>query len=359
LTDPLDDGALASLLRVSVEAVQLARASEIIDLHIEPFLVHRLWGFDLTERTEDAGWAGRMFGHLDFPRIEEGLLTGGMWSITTNPARTAKGRWTAFLSNLAELTDLLGATAGRFEVVRDHAEYRAARARGAHAAMIAIQGGNALEAAPDGVASVPDDRLVRVTIVHLTSSSYGVTSSPLALWRRSAGLTERGRDFVRQLNAQRVFVDLAHINPRGFWDAVEIHDRDQPLLVTHTGVSGVLPHWRNIDDAQIRAVADTGGTIGIIYADPFLRPRGAPSTGRLVLEHMEHVISVVGDDFVSIGSDYDGAITPPPDLRSGNSYPRLVQYMLDRGWGTERIQKVLGGNFLRAFESLRPGRHTG
>ena len=73
------------------------------------------------------------------------------------------------------------------------------------------------------------------------------------------GLTDRGREYVRRLNDARVFVDLAHVSREGFFDAVAVHDRSQPLIVTHTGVAGVHPHWRNLDDEQLRAIADTGG----------------------------------------------------------------------------------------------------
>jgi membrane dipeptidase len=348
------DGAFAARLGVSREAVELLRSSEVVDLHLDTFIPVRLWGYDPFRRHGLGLLRGRYFGHLDLPRALAGGLTGGMWSITTNPFRSASSRWRVFLANLERLRALLDASAGRFRVVRSHAEYRAARAAGAHACLLSIQGGNALEAAPQGPASIPDGLITRVTLVHLTSSVYGVTSSPLALRRRGQGLTERGRILVRQLNEQRIFVDLAHINPEGFWDAVREHERSQPLIATHTGVSGVRPHWRNLDDRQIRAIAETAGTVGIIFAAGFLRTRGGPRDADMVVEHIAHVVRVAGDDFVSLGSDYDGAIVPPADLRSGESYVRLVQRMLDRRWNAERIRKILAGNFLRTFALLRP-----
>jgi membrane dipeptidase len=355
LGDPLpDEAALARRLQVSREAVALARACEIVDLHLDTFIPVRLWGYDPTRWHGPGFWRGRFFGHLDFPRAMAGGLAGGMWSITTNPFRPARARWRAFLHNLARLRTLLRATGGRLEVVRTHAEYTAARSAGAHAALLAIQGGNALAAAPDGPASIPDNVVCRVTLVHLTSSLYGETSSPLRILGRARGLTDEGRDLVRALDVRRIFVDLAHLSRRAFWDAVEVHDRSRPLLVTHTGVSAVCPSWRNLDDDQIRAVAESGGTVGILFASQFLRRRGGPRDEDMVLEHLEHILRVAGEDFASLGSDYDGAITPPPGLRSGEAYPRLVQKMLERGWKEERIRKVLGLNFLRALRALRP-----
>ena len=350
----LDASTLAQRQGVSLEAVELIRGNEVIDLHIEGNLVPRLMPYDQRKRHGKLPFGGRWFGHLDFPRIIEGGLTGAMWSITTNPLRRAARRWPVFLENLKNLEALIASTDGRFQVVRNHTEFLAARAAGAHACLLAIQGGNALDSAPDGPASIPGDVITRVTLVHLTTSNFGVTSSPLKVIGRNDGLTSHGKDMVRALEAKRILVDLAHINPEGFWDAVEVHDPSLPLVSTHTGVDGVKKHWRNLDDQQIKAIADSGGTIGIIFSQAFLKTRGGPTDGQMVVAHMQHVIDVVGDDFVSIGSDYDGAIVPPPELRDGSHYPKLVQRMLDRGWGPERIQKVLGQNALRVFQAVRP-----
>lgn len=349
-----DDAARATRLGVSAEAVALCRACDLIDLHIDTFIPPRLWGYDPATRHKGGPFGGRFFGHLDLPRMAEGHMTGAMWSITTNPFRSANARWRIFQANLDRLRDFIARTDG-IQLATDHAGYEAARAAGQHVAMIAIQGGNAVEAAPEGALSIPDDVVVRITLVHLTNAAFGGSSTPYPTTLSDKGLTDAGRTLVEQLNAKRIFVDLAHIHPDAFWGAVEAHDKSQPLIDTHTGVDGVRKHWRNLDDDQIKAIADTGGTIGIIFADNFLRRRGGPTDGAMIVEHMQHIIDVAGDDFVSVGSDYDGAIIPPRDLRGGETYPRLVQHMLNRGWDAERVQKVLGGNFLRAFRMLRPG----
>lgn len=94
--------------------------------------------------------------------------------------------------------------------------------------------------------------------------------------------------------------------------------------------------------------------VGIIFHAPYLRRRGGPLDAEMVVEHLEHVIKVGGEDCAAIGSDYDGLIRPPKDLESGEHYPLLVGKMLDRGWTEERIAKILSGNFLRAMKQLRP-----
>lgn len=345
---------LAAHRGVSREAIELLRSCELIDLHIDPEIPRRLFGYDVARRHGRWPFLGCYFGHFDLPRAFEGGLCGAMWSITTNPARTRAGRWRAFLANLQHVSRFAHESDGRVALVRSHAEYRRARASGALACMLAVQGGNALEGAPDGPLSIPDRAIVRVTLLHLTSSAYGASSSPLSWLTRDKGLTKAGVEAVRRLDEARIFVDLAHVHPRGFWDAVLVHDPSLPLLVTHTGLSGLRPHWRNIDDAQLKAIADTNGTIGIMFTGRFLGRRGGPRDGRMVVEHLEHAIRVVGEDHVSIGSDYDGMIVPPRDLSSAAAYPRLVQHMLDHGFSPARIEKILGGNYLRCLRMLRP-----
>jgi membrane dipeptidase len=345
---------ISSIPGVSREAAQLTADALMVDLHLDTFIPPRLTGYNLHKKHRQSVLGGRFFGHLDFPRVEEAGLNGAMWSITTNPFRLASSRWRVFQKNLARFRKLIRDTGGRFVEVTTCGGFEEAVAAGKHAVLFSIQGGNALAAAPEGVLSVPDDVIVRVTLVHLTSSCYGVTSSPLRFGGGKKGLTVDGIRCVEQLNARRVFVDLAHINPAGFWHAVDVHDATQPLIATHTGVCGVRPHWRNLDDAQVKAVADTGGVVGIIFAGPFLRRKGGPRDEGMILEHMEHVMNVAGEGAVAIGSDYDGAITPPRPLRNGTHYARLVQGMLERRWSEERIRGVLGLNFLECFRRLRP-----
>ena len=349
-----DPPTLARRLGISVAAVELARDCEIIDLHVDTFIPPRLWGYRVLSRHRGGPLGRHFFGHLDLPRIREGGLSGAMWSITTNPFRPKRDRWRTFLRNLRKLQQMVHRSQGAMRIARTHAEYRAARDNHAHAVIPVIQGGNALEAAPRGALDIPDNLIARVTLVHLTNSVYGATSSPHHRLRWSKGLSPQGAELVKQLNHQRVFVDLAHIHPKAFWDAVNVHDPSQPLLSTHTGVDGARKHWRNLDDDQLRAIAKSGGTVGVIFATQFLKRRRGPRDANMVVEHMAHIIRTIGEDHVSVGSDFDGAISPPRDLAGGDHYPVLVEKMLVAGWTEARIRKVLALNFLRCFQALRP-----
>jgi len=276
-----------------------------------------------------------------------------MWVITTNPFRTRSGRWRTFERNLARWQAQVEGSGGAVRQVTCWSEYQQAVDEGAHAALAKIQGGNALSPDAGYADGIPGDVVSCVTVVHLTHSYLGRSSTPLPGWHGPA-LTREGRDLIRSLNEHRIFVDLAHIHPTAFWAALEVHDRSQPLIDTHTGVTGVTPHWRNLDDDQIKAIAETGGVIGVIFEASFLRRPGGPEDVNMVIDHIDHIVKVAGIDVPAIGTDYDGAIRPPPDLRNGLHFPRLVQALLDRGYGDEAIRKILGENFLRCFRMLRP-----
>jgi len=347
-----DPAAWAQQLGVSREAVELYLASDVIDLHVDSFIWHRVFGYDLRRRHGRGLFGGRFYSQVDFPRMLEAQLTGATWVITTNPLRGSRSRADTFVHNLKDLLGLFATVSEQFQPVRNESEYRAARAAGKHAAFIGIQGGNALDDSPDALDRIEDDWVLRITVVHLSSSKLGKTSSPLRLGE-DAGLTAAGREFVRRLNEKKIFVDLAHISKQGFWDAVEVHDKSQPLMVTHTGVSGVFEHWRNLDDDQLRAIADSGGTIGVMYQSSFLGDRALGGRAEAIVTHLEHIVRTVGAEHASLGSDWDGAIVPPRDLTTCLELPRVVQIMLDRGLSTDAIQQILGKSFLRVVRELR------
>ncbi len=348
-----DRDAWALSLGISREAIDLYLAGDVIDMHIEPFIWHRIFGYDLLARHGRGLLNASFYSQTDLPRLREAQITGAIWVITTNPFRSSESREETFVRNLDRIVYELSRAPKEVAVVRNVKEYKAAREKGLHAAFIGIQGGNALDASINSLDRIRDDLILRITLVHLSSSTLGVTSSPASALASDDGLTNFGREYVQKLNSKKIFVDLAHISRKGFFDALEVHDRTQPLLVTHTGISGVHKHWRNLDDEQVKAVANLGGTIGVMYQASFLGDPLWSGKRESIVKHLEHICNVAGDDCASLGSDWDGMIVTPRDMPTCLELPTLVQTMLDRGWSDTRIRKVLGANFLRVVEQLR------
>lgn len=346
-----DPAGWARELGVSREAVELYLASDVIDLHACSTIWSRL-GYDLARRHRPLLPRGTpLLGQVDFPRARE-ALTGIVWDITTNPFRTAGGRLTVFRRNLGRLRRLIGRYPDDLELVVTAADYRRARAAGRLACWIGVQGGNAFDADLGLLDRLPDGAISRVTLVHLTRSRVGIPSTD---WlRRSGGLSPHGRALVAKLVRRRIFVDLSHVNRGGFFDALDVVPKGVPVLVTHTGVRALRDVRRNVDDEQLHAIADTGGVVGVIYQAAFIGRNPLDYGIAQVVDHMEHVIRVVGDEHLALGSDYDGTVILPRDLPDVTFQPRLVAEMLARGWSEDRIRRVLGANALRCLEQLRP-----
>lgn len=346
-----DPAAWARALQISVDAISLYLSSDVIDLHIDSFIWTRLFGYQLQLRHGRGLLAARYCRQVDIPRIREAQIAGATWVITTNPWRSAKGRARAFARNREKLTAILASANNDVCNVRTMTEYAAARKANKHAAFVGIQGGNALED-PASWELLNDRSVLRVTLVHLTNSALGCTSSPLN-WGLDRGLSALGHEFIEYLNHQKVLVDLAHTSERTFWDAISLHDRSLPIIVSHTGMSSVYPHWRNLTDDQLRAVADTGGIVGIFFHGPFLG--GGPFGGsvRDIAKHIVHAVRTIGAEHVALGSDWDGFIATPLDMPTCLELPKLVQALQNEKLSDEQIQLVLGGSFLRLLRIIR------
>jgi membrane dipeptidase len=341
----------AESLGVSETACRLLVNTDFIDLHLDLEVSVRLLNYDPTKRHRVRQRPLPLFCQTDFPRLIEAGFSGVVYDIATNPLRRPKNRLQVTLDNLERVQLRVSEHPSQLAIVRSVAEYRAARAQGQLALWLSLQGGNALIDDPGVLEGDVGALLHRITLVHMTRSGLGGTSSPFG---GDNGLTALGAEFVGLCNRARILVDLAHAGKQTFWEALAAHDRSVSPIVSHTGVSAVHSHWRNLDDAQIKAIADRGGVIGVMYHSTYLEPVLTYGTRQAIVAHLAHIVALVGDDFAAIGTDYDGAIIPPADFPDVTHHPLLVQDMLDRGWSEQRIQKILGLNALRVAEAIRP-----
>lgn len=346
-----DEESLIERLGISREAAELFVTSDVIDLHVESFSFYRSFGYNPLRRHHRGPFGGLLVGQCDLPRLVEGGIHGATWVISANPLRPPEDRAEAFGSLVGELKTLLESAAERAQIVRNASEYRAAKDSGRHACFLGVQGANAFPPDPESIEAFADV-LLRITLMHLTDSAWGRTSTPLPRLGQG-GLGRTGHEFVERMNALKIGVDLAHIHERGFWDAVQASSKDIPLLVTHTGVRGAHNHWRNLTDEQLRAIADTNGTVGIMYHSEYLGDGLFSGKLASVVRHLKHALSVVGDEHVSLGSDWDGAICTPRDMPTCLELPLLVQALLDADVSPDTIGKVLGANFLRVVSDLK------
>jgi len=333
---------------LSVEEARLLHDELLVfDLHADtPKLIHRL-GYDIADRHERRRPRQvSYFGHVDIPRMREGGVGAQVFGMWTWPY-PQRGCAASVHGQLDALGGAVDKNGGDIAFCLSGEDVRRARAAGRIAALAGIEGGQALEGEIDNLVEFARRGVRTLGLVHFTvnaiaAPAYGVGA------RAERGLSDFGRDVIAEMNRLGVIVDLAHINRTGFFEAIEA-SRD-PVYVTHTGVAGAHPHWRNIDDEQLRAVADKGGAVGIIFAPRYLGGRGVDA----VVDHILHVIDVAGEDVPALGSDFDGFVIPPAGLEDASMLPELTAALSARGLGRTALEKVLGGNALRVLDAVPP-----
>ncbi|MEO1370797.1 MAG: membrane dipeptidase, partial [Acidobacteriota bacterium] len=161
------------------------------------------------------------------------------------------------------------------------------------------------------------------------------------------GLSELGRAVIRECERLGVVVDLAHVSPRAFREATAMATK--PMVVSHGGVDGTCPSPRNLSDAELRALASTGGVIGVGLFKGAVCGTTVDATAAAIV----HAVRTVGVEHVALGSDFDGAVTAPV---GADGLPTLTEALLRRGLDRPSVEAVLGGNVVRVLrETLPPG----
>jgi membrane dipeptidase len=327
----------------SPEARSIHAEHPAIDLHADTLMWSRWLGYDLHTRHEAPLWRSAFGGHVDLPRMREGGLGAQFFGLVSLPlTKGMHGLAQVVHEQIDALDQAIARDPGALRLARTADDVDACRRDSCVAALLGIEGAHALEGRLDEL-----DRFARrgvryLGLLHFTANEAG---SPAYGRGRDdqQGLTRWGFELVERCEQLGVLVDLAHINRRGFLDAVGA-SRKVPI-VSHTGVLGVYDHWRNIDDTQLRAVADKGGVVGVIFYPRYLGGDGIEG----VVRHMKHILDVVGEDTPALGSDWDGMIIPSKGLADPRGLPLLTDALLEAGVPSRVIGKILRDNVLRVL----------
>jgi membrane dipeptidase len=347
------------LARVPAEIRAFHDESLVFDLHVDTLLWMRLLGYDVAKRHRPVLPGAPFAWQMDLPRAREGGLDGAVLGIVVSPDEELPGqilplrvlarveRRRGLPQTLATL-DLLAATArsqpGQLAFARSGSELRAAIAAGRFGALAGLEGAHGLGERVENVRAAWERGLRMIGLVHFQPSAAAhPMTDPVHAER---GLTPFGFELVREMESLGIVVDLAHVNARGVEDALGALRR--PFVVSHSGARSVRDHPRNLDDEQIRRIADRGGVIGIAVGREFLGPGGLDA----FLAHAERLRQRGGEDCPAIGSDWDGGIVPAPGLEDVRALPLVTQGLLARGFSPEATRKLLGENALRVITEV-------
>lgn len=314
-----------------------------IDLHADTLMWSRWLGYDLHKAHEPPLFKAALGGHVDVPRMREGGMGAQFFGLVSLPiAERMRGLARVIDEQIDVLEVALARSPSALRLVKTADEVEACRRDGVLGALLGIEGAHALEGDVDRVAAFARRGVRYLGLLHFSANEVGYPAYGRGR-RDGEGLTPFGVRVVEACEEHGVIVDLSHINKRGFLEACRIARK--PPIVSHTGVLGAHEHWRNIDDEQLRAVADRGGCVGVIFCPEFLGGDGiAP-----VVRHMKHILDVVGEEGVALGSDWDGFIVPTRELKDPRGLPLLTDALLAAGFSRTAIGKALRGNVMRVL----------
>jgi membrane dipeptidase len=209
--------------------------------------------------------------------------------------------------------------------------------------MLGMEGGHAIENSLGALRAFHALGVRYMTLTHSTSIDWADSGTGERL---HGGLTEFGKEVVREMNRLGMLVDLAHTSPETMNDALDV--ADAPVIWSHAGVSGVYTHARNVPDQVLRRLPDNGGVVMVVFYPLYLSAR-EEGTISDVADHIEHVAALAGIDHVGIGSDFDGIGQLPVGLEDVSKYPALFTELARRGWSEIDLRKLAGENVLRVM----------
>jgi membrane dipeptidase len=256
------------------------------------------------------------------------------------------------LAKAGHLMWMQRASNGRFKVCTTVAELRDCLAKGVISGILHMEGAEAIDPGLDAlhVFHAMGLRSLGPVWSRPTVFGHGVPFAFPGLPDTGPGLTEAGKRLVKECNRLRIMLDLSHLNEAGFWDVAGLSDA--PLVATHSNAHAVTPSTRNLTDRQLAAIRDSGGMVGLNYATSFLRRDGrqSPEMGwEDVLAHMDHVLSILGEDHVGLGSDFDGA-TVPKGIGDVVGQQALLDAFRAHGYGEALVRKIAHENWFRVLE---------
>ena len=334
----------------------------VIDGHNDALLRLRRSGGSLLERTEA--------GHLDVPRAREAGLAAGFFAVFV--PGDDRVDWTAIgpppyelpLSppvdadraalEAAAMADLLVEADGPLCVVRTAAELERCVAGGPLGAILHLEGAEPIEPDLSNLEGWYERGLRSIGLVWSRPNAFA--SGAAFRYPGSAdtgpGLTRAGRALVDACHRLGILLDVSHLNTRGLRGV--LRRPAGPVVATHSNAHAVCPASRNLTNAELRAIAATGGVVGITFSVAMLRPDGRLDTRTPiadVVRHVDHVTEQVGIDHVALGSDFDGAAIPD-EIGDVTGLPRVLEALRAGGYDDEALRKIALGNWLRVLREV-------
>jgi membrane dipeptidase len=368
---------------IADRARKLHFSSIVLDTHDDTTQRFFSKTYDLAKRNRD--------GHIDIPRMKEGGMDAIFFSIWIDGRIMGPPAVQKALDQIDAVHENVRRNSRDMVFCRTAEDIRRAHKGGKIAALIGVEGGHMIG---------NDIRMVRIfgdlgvrymTLSHFYNDEWADSSTDKPAHN---GLTDYGKDIVREMNRQGIMVDISHVSDKTFYDALEVSKA--PLIASHSSCRAICNHPRDMTDDMIKALAAKGGVIQINYEKSFIDQaykdasdklsggvvaqfdqlkklcgddeeclgkkmneleKQATAEGKLphvswerIIDHIDHVVKLVGPDHVGLGSDFDGA-TMPEGMDDCTHLPKITEALMRKGYSDDDIRKILGGNILRVMEA--------
>ena len=372
------------------EVAKVHRSAILIDTHNDvPMRTYA--GFDIGPRSA--------IGHTDLARLRAGGVGAVFFAAYVSAAevKTNHAATRGFEAIDTIRRDIVERYPNDFVLATTADEIVAAHRQGKIAALIGVEGGHAIE---DSLRILRDFYRLGaryMTLTHVNTNHWADSSGDLkrAGVAHHNGLTDFGKDVVREMNRLGMMVDVSHVSDKTFWDVLEVSRA--PVIASHSSCRALANLPRNMTDEMIVALAKRGGVIQINIGCPFLTSQAAAVTVRLtpeferrerearqryktnaaaldaelerieasmmaqvpratvqdVVAHIDHVVKIAGIDAVGIGTDFDGIGCTPQGLEDVSKFPNLTRALLENGYTAPQIRKIYGENTLRLMNSQK------
>lgn len=367
---------------ISARARRVHQRAIVVDTHIDVPASHaREAGYNVGQRHTE--------GHVDLPRMREGGLDAAFFSIympATVTGPEAVKRSVELIDWTKRQVAMNSATATLATSVDD---IRRAHKQGKLAILMGMEGGHMIDDSLSALRTYAELGVRYLTLTHGRKTNWAGSSGD----SESTGLTDFGKEVVRELNRQGVMVDLSHVSDQTFADAMEV--TKAPVVLSHSSLRSLCDHPRNITDEMLLAVKKNKGVIQITFVNSFIgqelrtaeqaiAPERDAKIAELqklypddeekrreedrrirreyqaklpkvswerILDHIDHAVKVAGIDHVGIGSDFDGA-TMPEGMEDVTRLPKITEALLKNGYSEKDVENILGGNLLRVFADV-------
>ena len=335
---------------MNLDAAQLHADALVLDAHSDVFA-------DVANRRSQGRRAYLREKHI--PDWRAGGVNAVVTTLYTEPEFKPDRAFRRAMAQLGAALDDVGESGG-IAFCRTRAEIEATAADGKIAFILAMEGAEPIQ---DEIGSLRVFYELGLRILGLTWNQRNMLAEGVGEDRSAGGITERGREYIAECNRLGILPDVSHLTVKAFWDMIDASNG--PVIASHSNALALCSHKRNLDDDQLRALAETGGFIGVNGVAAFINDDPSKANLEGMLDHLDHIVTVVGVEHVGLGPDFVDYMRDDPMSFSSSTeidypggfeditkMPNVTAGLIERGYSEDAIRGILALNFLRVFENV-------